>query len=51
MWVIFFVTYVVDTYSPSEAFALRSEVILRAPLTHIHVLIGGDTVPVSPLRA
>jgi hypothetical protein len=36
---------------PNETFLLRSEAILRVPLTHIHVLIGIDTVPVSTLRA
>jgi hypothetical protein len=37
--------------APNEAFLLRSEAILRVPLTHIHVLIGIDTVLVSTLRA
>ena len=30
---------------PDEAFSQRSDVIVRAPPTHIHVRIGVDTVP------
>ncbi len=33
---------------PDEAFSLRYEAIVRAPLTHIHVLIGVDTVLYRP---